>query len=479
MCRHRRLAHQYIPRGKQCKNKYGKPIVQNSSALQDSNCGLSEAEFFLTIAEKISENLIHFVDGKSSQIHDGAKKSPSKYKMALKNKVLWTNYNFPSGFDFSRNEEVSEEIDKSQPRRTEPEILSEECNILKAIGLKQECDELGEGNEVSRMDNFSEESGPISDEEVVLNKSETQEITESSVKSNVVEGNIIYICKTCGERFASLKIIEDHKLNNHPNVFCTHIEVEGEKEIPPEICYHLCSPVGKLRSCVVPPLTSTDNSKLHCTKCQETFDSVPDLHLHILECGGDKSFIKYSQKINKLYKNKIRKRRKYGKGIQTYLDEYICTSSYQKKHKKIEKSKKPMWELRYAKKSSQQLKTISSDQNDIFTCDGCDIKFNYFAAFQRHKRGCPLKIALEVNSTDSNLSLSNTKTLSQRHSCVRCGRRFTYLARLKKHIKNKCYGKKKQESVGPAVTEVRTKTSESDIVNKTETSTADAFVRGM
>ncbi|XP_022243640.1 uncharacterized protein LOC106461082 [Limulus polyphemus] len=472
MCRHRRLAHQYIPRGKQGKNKYGKPIVQNSSALQDSSCALSEAEFFLTIAEKISENLIHFVDGKSSQIHDGTKKSPSKYKMAVKNKVLWTNYNFPSGFDFSRNEEVPEEIDKSQPRRTEPEILPEECNILKAIGLKQECDEYGEGNEISGMDNFSEESGPMSDEELVMNKSKTQEITESSVKSTVMEGNITYICKTCGERFASLKIIEDHKLNNHPNVFCTHIEVEGEKEIPPEICYHLCSPVGKLRSCVVPPLTSTDNSKLHCTKCQGTFDSVPDLHLHILECGGDKSFIRYSQKINKLYKNKIRKRRKYGKGIQTYLDEYLCTSSYQKKPKKIEKSKKPMWELRYTKKSSQHMKTISSDQNDIFTCDGCDIKFNYFAAFQRHKRGCPLKIALEVNSTDSNLSLTNTKTLSQRHSCRRCGRRFTYLARLKKHIKNKCYGKKKQESV----TEVSKKTSENVIVNKTEKSTASVLL---
>ncbi|XP_076365516.1 uncharacterized protein LOC143254349 [Tachypleus tridentatus] len=474
MCRHWRLAHHYVPRGKQGKYKSGRSVfVCHSSDLQnDKKAGgeISEAEFFMTVAEKISENLINFVDGKSSQILNGAKKPTAECKMTIRPKVQWTNYNFPSDFDFSQMKEVSYETEWSKPRSTEPEVLLDESNILKAIGLKQEYGDCEEGSESSYVHNLSEESELLSDEEILMNKSNIPktETTEPLGKDCIEERTIKYICNTCGERFGSLEVIEDHKLNNHLNVFCTHIEIEGEKEIPPEICYNFCSSVGVLKSSIVPPLTCTENSKLHCTKCQRLFSSVSDLHLHILECGGDKAFINFKPDMKKKYRNKMLRWKKIGKGIQRYLDRFEHASNHHKKHKKIENLKSPMWELRYPKYSSQHTRIGKDDKAEIFSCDGCETKFYYLAAFQRHRRGCPLKIAMEGNS--STAPHTDNKTLSQRHSCLHCGKRFTYLARLKKHMKNNCYRTKEQESVFSVNSTDNTATTENN-ANKKDAST--------
>ncbi|CAG2057597.1 unnamed protein product [Timema podura] len=112
-----------------------------------------------------------------------------------------------------------------------------------------------------------------------------------------------YICGACGERFRDLYILEDHKYSVHPNVWCTHLEFEestiagmsfddksnSQLPFPGSLCRRFLNPTGALTSAIVVPPTKASESS--CTKCSKVLNSLSDLHRHMLECGGDNTWM--------------------------------------------------------------------------------------------------------------------------------------------------------------------------------------------
>lgn len=46
-----------------------------------------------------------------------------------------------------------------------------------------------------------------------------------------------YLCAACDAKFKNLYDLEDHKWNNHPNVWCTHFEFDDAALIPSQVCW--------------------------------------------------------------------------------------------------------------------------------------------------------------------------------------------------------------------------------------------------
>ncbi|XP_021934548.1 uncharacterized protein LOC110837065 isoform X3 [Zootermopsis nevadensis] len=110
-----------------------------------------------------------------------------------------------------------------------------------------------------------------------------------------------YICAACGVMFGDLWDLEDHKYSQHPNVWCTHYEFDqaaleqgaeaskfqGGSMSPKDLCRRFLL-VREAMETVSLPLLS---SEVKCTKCERGFSTLPELHRHILECGGDTTWM--------------------------------------------------------------------------------------------------------------------------------------------------------------------------------------------
>ncbi|XP_049796141.1 uncharacterized protein LOC126212780 [Schistocerca nitens] len=131
-----------------------------------------------------------------------------------------------------------------------------------------------------------------------------------------------YVCIACSRTFPDLCELEEHHVAAHPNVICTHFELEGQSEVangPSSAgltAYDLCRRhlgahcAYDLRVSGAGPdkpeegvRTRADAHKEaaekkgtsagtppepRCTKCGRTsFFAHPEFHRHILECGGD------------------------------------------------------------------------------------------------------------------------------------------------------------------------------------------------
>ncbi|XP_063223670.1 uncharacterized protein LOC134531736 isoform X2 [Bacillus rossius redtenbacheri] len=111
-----------------------------------------------------------------------------------------------------------------------------------------------------------------------------------------------YICGACSERFGDLYDLEDHKFVAHPNVWCTHFEFEESTitgmsfdrsrchaSFPGNLSRRYLNTAGTLHVPeLAPPTTSVESQ---CTKCSKNFSSLPELHRHILDCGGDTTWM--------------------------------------------------------------------------------------------------------------------------------------------------------------------------------------------
>lgn len=119
-----------------------------------------------------------------------------------------------------------------------------------------------------------------------------------------------YLCGTCCAKFTNLWELEDHKWVSHPNVWCTHYEFEDEKidklfhrsevenaaDNPSEddsalsklkltdLYKRYLLPHGSLKTAKLVPNVSFPEQ---CTKCNKNCMSLPELHKHMLDCGGD------------------------------------------------------------------------------------------------------------------------------------------------------------------------------------------------
>ncbi|XP_033316110.1 uncharacterized protein LOC117214269 isoform X2 [Bombus bifarius] len=95
----------------------------------------------------------------------------------------------------------------------------------------------------------------------------------------------VYICGACASKHVTLKEMEDHKVMTHPNVWCSHFEFSGDQR---ELYKHLFLPGKDV------PTTKARTAILVekvCTKCSKNCTTLPELHRHMLECGGDQAWL--------------------------------------------------------------------------------------------------------------------------------------------------------------------------------------------
>lgn len=101
----------------------------------------------------------------------------------------------------------------------------------------------------------------------------------------------------------NLKDLEKHKFIDHPNVWCSHFEFSGDQRnhyryfffLPPlpnilDANFgqpSLLSSRVKTRQQII----KNQPPKKICTKCAKICSSFPEFHKHILECGGDQTWM--------------------------------------------------------------------------------------------------------------------------------------------------------------------------------------------
>lgn len=168
--------------------------VQNHNDNDNLMNQFSEIEFYQNIAQRIAENLLHFVDGKFVNCKNGQQDRMAQTRKvsnkidSKKPEINLSKYNFPANFNISNDDQVQDD---------KIEFLSE-CNL-------QAKDELRNSDE----------------EDVEVNDQMTDEMTTK---------DLIYVCTACYCHVAP-HLFAEHDVNNHPNVKCSFIEVDP-KSIP-------------------------------------------------------------------------------------------------------------------------------------------------------------------------------------------------------------------------------------------------------
>ncbi|XP_044267587.1 uncharacterized protein LOC123013236 [Tribolium madens] len=115
----------------------------------------------------------------------------------------------------------------------------------------------------------------------VRGKNEKVELTGEWARSR------IYVCAACGLKLQNIKQFLEHKSASHQYIWMQHYEFVGNQS---ELYRHLSIPVlgkvGVLENLVQCKVWKRSDARL-CTKCGKQCNSLGELHRHILECGGD------------------------------------------------------------------------------------------------------------------------------------------------------------------------------------------------
>lgn len=115
----------------------------------------------------------------------------------------------------------------------------------------------------------------------VRGKNELVELTGEWARSRM------YICAACGGKFSNMKYLLEHKSLYHQNVWVQHYEFVGNQS---ELYRHLSIPglgkVGIVEDTIPCKLWKRSDART-CTKCGKQCNALGELHRHVLECGGD------------------------------------------------------------------------------------------------------------------------------------------------------------------------------------------------
>lgn len=101
----------------------------------------------------------------------------------------------------------------------------------------------------------------------------------------------IYVCAACGLRLPNVKLLMEHKSVYHQNVWCQHYEFVGNQS---ELYRHLSIPgLGKVGQVEGEPRCKVwrRSEARMCSKCTKQCHTLSELHRHVLECGGDWSWM--------------------------------------------------------------------------------------------------------------------------------------------------------------------------------------------
>lgn len=270
---HKKAAHAAAQQDRRTRSLQSRkePIAVRSRSNKPTVKELSEEEFYMTIAHRISENLLYYLDGKSPQLKIRQDQCAFPEEKSQKVAVQYSIHNFPAAFDITQMMQIYSNR------------LPSGSNTVS-----------NDGSDNSEETEGIFLGGPQPDHAWPHRNNGIADSRQQKIGENVIGRSVptTFICSVCAEKFSSRKAIEEHKINNHPNVLCTHIEIEGEKEVPPELCWTFTSHVGFLHNSTSVPRAEPvpSQEKLVCTKCNSSFNSRLDLHQHILDCGSNSDF---------------------------------------------------------------------------------------------------------------------------------------------------------------------------------------------
>lgn len=335
LCRHHHAAHasKMIMKKKEiqpkCSNNEGK---ENDDATHDNSQTNTnnhivpvspppdpETLFFSRVASNIRENLLHHLDGKldSQEVMEYDLNSNT----STRSKILNFSATFMPDKESLGEEKQSLQSEKSnqQSAKITPEKFNFPKNYDGRCGLTlyiKDMSHLDISTQLTMRRNLQRLSC-LSGEET--NKDKMEDIPsglslvnrggaefaamfgEPVVDEGEGEGGLelsgewirprSYICAACGFKSSSMWEVEEHKAALHPNVWCPHIEVIGENSSSWDWIY--CQKVT-LQGALNVSCNNSQSSSLSlpkCSKCQKQSASLPDLHRHLLECGGDTTWM--------------------------------------------------------------------------------------------------------------------------------------------------------------------------------------------
>lgn len=275
---HKKSAHAAVQQEKRTRplQPRKEPVSVRSRSAKPATKEMTEEQFYMTIAQRISDNLKYHLDGKSTELK--IRQDPSAFPEEEEEEGSETSVqdsigNVPAAFDVTQMMHIySNRIPSNNHGvSNDGSDNSEETECIFLGGSPQELSWPHKSNGVA---NFR-----------------SQNAGENVIGRNIP---VTFICSVCAAKFSSRKAIDEHKINNHPNVVCTHVEIEGEKEVPPELCWTFTSPIGFLQSNTATMRADQlpEQVNLVCTKCSSSFTSRIDLHQHILDCGTNSGFQK-------------------------------------------------------------------------------------------------------------------------------------------------------------------------------------------
>lgn len=198
-----------------------------------------------------------------------------------------------------------------------------EENESTAQEKRQEELEIGSDTNLEVPDYLNLQKSPNKND-IILD--ETDKITMICVSEDPKAKNVelsgdwarprMYICATCALKLPNLKSLEEHKNNFHPHIWCQHYEFVGKQS---EYYRHLGIPgLGKVGFVETMPMTKLwqrSDARL-CSKCAKQCHNLGELHRHMLECGGDWTWMLARKKCKyRPYGARTRRRRQRGESV--------------------------------------------------------------------------------------------------------------------------------------------------------------------
>ncbi|XP_078696535.1 PR domain zinc finger protein 2-like isoform X1 [Branchiostoma floridae x Branchiostoma belcheri] len=190
--------------------------------------------------------------------------------------------------------------------------------------------------------------------------------------------------------------------------------------------------------------TSVYNSAIKCTKCGATFESMPNLHMHIIDCAEGKKSSPGPSPAKKGSPNKAAQGslvKKLG-GPRKLTDGEMAAIKIKKKAKNLstmnqKRKKAQQFQISYDPKKYTGRRRLATEMLDLHKCPGCQKNFSHFSNLQRHLLVCPGKDKIDKDVLDAHLGAlkedEKSRELKEQHMCSNCKRSFTYLASLRKH----------------------------------------------
>lgn len=284
------------------------PVLSSSSLdiKQQSQQSFYDSSSKIQLPTDISLTAATPVDSKEpsnndkSEISSEYAEEPDKINQTHRRRVSFEKYNFSKKYDGKEQwnctlKDLSKFDINTQLilRKKQDKLKCENLNMVPFVNLKIENDKSvdDKGTENIIDDDNSNFTSEFSNfmrlkrwDECKNEKSENKEIIYAELSGEWSRPRV-YICSTCSSRHLTLKEIEDHKLLSHPNVWCLHLEFSGDQI---EVYKNIFLPGQDI------PIKVTNNLIIPdkiCTKCLKTCSTLAELHRHMLECGGDQTWL--------------------------------------------------------------------------------------------------------------------------------------------------------------------------------------------